>query len=429
MKKNILTLLAVCALAIGAKAQTELPLLPASHGMLGNQPAFTAQQQQEFPMMATGWNWWSSYIDLSDDGLSKLETALGDNATIIKSRTNLVSYDADLNIWVGPLTELSNDQMYMIEMNVLPVQATRLESRYAMSTSDVEIVAHRGWSWVGFPSKTSVNINDAMAEYSLYAVEGDVVKSLSEMATFDGTQWIGELTSLNPGFGYMIQNNGDADVPFHFSQGSRFESEPEVPTRWIASSHSFPTNMTMMAVINFKGEELRSSNFEVAAYVGDDCRGTVVPQYVESLDRYIAFLTIAGEERDDLQFRLLDYDTDLVYVADNRYNYSIDAVEGSLKNPYFLYFNTCLGLDEYADAHMKVFPNPIESGNQVTLVLPATSKTNMMVEVVNMLGVVVKRERVTQSVMKLSMKLTPGVYNVKVVDSDKQLYIEKLIVK
>lgn len=427
MKKNILTLLAVCALAIGAKAQTELPLLPTSHGLTGNQPAFAAQQQQEFPMMATGWNWWSSYIDLSDDGLSKLETALGDNATIIKSNTQFVSYDD--NIWSGNLTELSNDQMYMIEMNVLPMTVTRLESRYAVSVDDVEITAHRGWTWAGFPSKTSSSVSDAMAEYTTTAVEGDVIKSQTQFATFNGSQWSGSLTTLNPGCGYMIQNNGSADVPFHFSQGSRYESEQEVPTRWIASSHSFPTNMTMMAVINLKGEELRSSNFEVAAFVGDDCRGTIVPQYVESLDRYVAFLTIAGEEKDALQFRLLDYDTDLVYVADNRYNYSIDAVEGSLKNPYILYFNTCLGIDEYADARMQLFPNPVEIGNQVTLVLPATSKTNMMVEVVNMLGVVVKRERVNQSVMKLSMNLTPGVYNVKVVDSDKQLYIEKLIVK
>ena len=426
MKKNILTLLAVCALAIGAKAQTELPLLPASHGMLGNQPAFTAQQQQEFPMMATGWNWWSSYIDLSDDGLEMLETTLGSNANTIKSQTDFISYRSDVG-WIGSLNSINNQEMYMIEMRIVPAGTLTLTGRSSVNIEDVELTAHgNGWTWISYPGKSASNLGDAMSLYT--ANTGDVVKGMDAFSTYYNGIWIGELSSLQPGQGYMIQNTGNSDVIFNFAS-SRNVVEPKANlTQWTASIHEYPTNMNMIAVINLMGEELKSSDFEVAAFSNGKCRGSVIPQFVEPFNRYMAFLTINGNQNDPLEFRLMNHTTGEVYVASNRYNYSIDAVEGTLEKPYILNFNTILGSEELAVNHADVFPNPVERGQIVKLTIPSNKK-NLYVEVINTMGVVVKSERMTGDELNISANFAPGFYTIKIIESDKQLYVEKLIVK
>ena len=39
--------------------------------------------------------------------------------------------------------------------------------------------------------------------------EGDVIKGQNGFATYSGTAWTGSLKILEPGRGYMYQNNGD----------------------------------------------------------------------------------------------------------------------------------------------------------------------------------------------------------------------------
>lgn len=426
MKKNLLITAIVLALSGGAFAQTVLPLLPAAHGMTGNQPAYSAQQQQEFPAMATGWNWWSSYIDLSDDGLEKLEAALESNANTIKSQTDFISYRSDVG-WIGSLNSINNQEMYMIEMRIVPAGSLTLTGRSSVNIEDVELTAHgNGWTWISYPGKYASNLGDAMSLYT--ANTGDVVKGMDAFSTYYNGTWIGELSSLQPGQGYMIQNTGNSDVIFNFAS-SRNVVEPKANlTQWTASIHEYPTNMNMIAVINLMGEELKSSDFEVAAYSNGKCRGSVIPQFVEPFNRYMAFLTINGNQNDPLEFRLMNHTTGEVYVASNRYNYSIDAVEGTLENPYILNFNTILGYEELTANHADIFPNPVERGQMVKVSIPSNRK-NLKVQVINALGMVVVTTNMNGEEMEFAANFAPGFYTLKVVESDKQLYVEKLIVK
>ena len=426
MKKSLLITAIVLALSGGAFAQTVLPLLPTAHGMTGNQPAYSAQQQQEFPAMATGWNWWSSYIDLSDDGLEKLEAALESNANTIKSQTDFISYRSDVG-WIGSLNSINNQEMYMIEMRIVPAGTLTLTGRSSVNIEDVELTAHgNGWTWISYPGKSASNLGDAMSLYT--ANTGDVVKGMDAFSTYYNGTWIGELSALQPGQGYMIQNTGNSDVVFNFASSRSFVEPKESHTQWSASIHEYPTNMNMIAVINLMGEELKSSDFEVAAYSNGKCRGSVIPQFVEPFNRYMAFLTINGNQNDPLEFRLMNHTSGEVYVASNRYNYSIDAVEGTLENPYILNFNTILGYEELTANHADIFPNPVERGQMVKVSIPSNRK-NLKVQVINALGMVVMTTNMNGEEMEFAANFAPGFYTLKVVESDKQLYVEKLIVK
>lgn len=418
MKKSLLITAIVLALSGGAFAQTVLPLLPTAHGMTGNQPAYSAQQQQEFPMMATEWNWWSSYIDLSDDGLGMLETMLGGNASIIKSQTDFVSYQSEYG-WYGDLSSINNQEMYMIEMQALPAGTLTLTGRSAVNLEDVAITAYaNGWTWVGFPSKNAINLDDAMSQYTANA--GDIVKGIEAFSTYYNGTWFGELSALQPGQGYMIQNTGESNINFHFVSSRNAVEFKKNNTQWNASIHEHPTNMNMIAVIKLMGEELTSTDYEVAAFSNGKCCGSVVPQYIEPFNRHMAFLTINGEGNTPVEFRLMDRSTGEVYLASNRYNFSTDAVEGSLENPYTLNFNTILGYEELTANHADIFPNPVERGQMVKVSIPSNRK-NLKVQVINALGMVVMTTNMNGEEMEFAANFAPGFYTLKVVESDKQL--------
>ncbi len=419
MKKSLLITAIVLALSGSAFAQTVLPLLPASHGMLGNQPAYTAQQQQtqEFNL-ANGWNWWSSYVDLSDNGLENLKTLVGANTTAIKSQTQSLMHEN--SIWGGTLTSLSNSQMYMINTTspIVGLEYTALP----VGINDAEITTGTGWTWVGFPSSTSIPVNDALANF--VAANNDVIKSHNQTAMYVDGIWTGSLTTLEPGRGYMIYGNGQN---FNYAPATRGFVEEEIPsTYWSSSYNDFATNMNIVAVINLMGEIVNSTNYEVGAFVGDDCRGSIVPMSIAN--KNIALLTINGNDNDLLHFRLLDKETGDMYIADNSYKYFTNDIIGTVDEPYVLYFNTLMSNDEFMVGKMDMFPNPVKQDGMLTLSIPVLNK-NTKVQVINSLGMVVKNESLSSEQTNLSINLAPGVYTVKVVAGDKQLYVEKLIVE
>lgn len=420
MKKTLLISAFVLALFAGSNAQTVLPMLPSAHGLTGNQPAYNSQQQQELEL-AIGWNWWSSYVDVSDNGLEALQNALGSNASYIKSQSAITANAS--SFWSGTLNEISNDQMYMIQ-TVSPVQNVQISSN-RISLENIDITTANGWTWIGFPSSNSISVSDALGNYD--AVEGNIIKGQGSSATYFGGSWSGSLTQLVPGQGYMIYGSAQT---FNYQTGTRGNHIEESPaTIWNSSIHDYASNMNIIAVMNLMGEEIISGNYEVAAFNNNSCRGSVVPSHIGSADHLIALMTINGEDGDPLHFRLLDKTTGDVYVADNSYTYRIDAIEGSVREPYVLYFNRILENDEWFASNFKMFPNPVAGGHKVKASVPTTESRNMKLQIINSLGVVVRDEMVTQNEFEFTADLVPGIYTIKIVANEKQLFVEKLLVK
>lgn len=420
MKKNLLITAIVLALSGGAFAQTVLPLLPTAHGMTGNQPAYSAQQQQELNL-AIGWNWWSSYVDVSNNGLEKLQNALGSSANYIKSQSQIT---ANANsFWSGTLTEISNEQMYMIQ-TASALQNVQISSN-RISTEDIEMSTANGWTWIGFPCSNSTSVSTALADYD--AVEGNIIKGQGSSATYFGGEWSGTLTQLVPGQGYMIYGSAQTFNYQTESRGSQVEESPS--TIWNSSIHDFASNMNIIATMNLMGEEIVSGDYEVAAFNNSNCRGSVVPLHIGSAEHLIGLMTINGDDGDLLHFRLLDKATGDIYVADNSYTYRTDAIEGSVRNPYVLYFNRFLDEDEYLTSNFKMFPNPVSSGHKVKASIPAMDSRNMNLQIINSLGVVVKNEMISQNEIDFTADLVPGIYTVKIIANEKQLFVEKLLVK
>ena len=152
--------------------------------------------------LTEGWNWFSLSID-GDPALTlqMLEDALGSNAVQIKAREGQY-VDYDEGNWFGNLTELTAENMYMIYVTT-PCTIT-LQGQPTNPVNH-EITINPGWNWIGFPCTEEMSVEEAFADFDVE--EDDELKSRGLFTTFDGEEWFGGLTTLQPGQGYMYYSN------------------------------------------------------------------------------------------------------------------------------------------------------------------------------------------------------------------------------
>ena len=385
--------------------------------------------------LESGWNWWSTYIELNDnDGLTQLENSLGSAANMIKSRSDgfVESYQFNGSTqWFGNLSSISNEKMYKIDMNVVGNVGL---TGYLAGNSSHPITISPGWNWIGYPLIQPEAVSDALSGFS--PATDDILKGRNSYTTYysaDGQQmWFGTLNTLEPGCGYMYQSQA-SDVKTLMFQPSRGSSLlpniTPINNLYQPVEKPFADNMTMTAVMEIDGEELRSDSYELTAFVGNECRGSVKLLYVEPLNRYMAFLTVFGATGDELEFHLTDGDGSL--VSSDRLTYSSDAVVGTIGNPKTLHFGTA-GLNEISRL-VRVFPNPVHHERIVSLALPEATGA-VVVEVSNMLGVTVLRyETVAEPIsivhIELPDKVIPGSYVLKTTTRNGTVYYSKLVVE
>lgn len=418
MKKLFLTMASLVMLASMAFAQNDpTPMLPSQHGLTDHQPAWGSSQTFD---LAAGWNWWSTYINVSgQDGLEALETALGSKATLMQYKSNFLVYEN--GSWGGTLNAIENENMYAIQMSEA---ATITLNGPRAAADETTITLTSGWNWIGYPVAIEVPVDDAFANYT-GATTGEVLKYRNQFAVYeDGIGWAGTLTTMVPGWGYKLNHIG-AETSFVYNtataKGRDMVTSTVLSTEWQPEEATNPDNMNMIAVVNLNDEELRSENVEIGVFNGETCRGAVHPMYVEALDQYVVFLTMFGEENEPFSFRLLDNETGDIYESNEAsVRFQADAVIGKLRSPFELNFNT----KNMVANHLHLFPNPVHHGEMVNMILP---EGNVTVEVVNMLGSTVKSLRMAGS--ELSADMAPGVYTVKVIDGEGHVYVDKLIVK
>ena len=309
----------------------------------------------------SGWNWWSTYIELTDNnGLSQLENSLGNAGILIKSRTNgyveAYQYNGATN-WYGTLTSINNEQMYKVRTNA-NCNAI-ISGSFALPESH-PITINSGWNWIGFPCNQNVSVDVAMSNFT--PENNDVIKGRTGFTTYYSDNnynvWYGTLNTLEVGKGYMYRSNSTTQKTLVFQTGRDETTMENVTTEnniFQPADGDFADNMTITVVLELDGEELRSDDYELAAFVGDECRGSVRLIFVEPVNRYVAFLTVFGEPSETLYFRLTDgTQTEL---SMEEIAFEADGMVGSLAEPKILCFGTTR-VDENGLSKVLVYPNP-----------------------------------------------------------------------
>lgn len=347
-----------------------------------------------------GWYWFSSYIsDLEGTtGLQLLQSELNPNGKQIKGQFAFTNYFGSK--WsTGGLQSVTTAQMYMLNTKA-PVTLD-FEGEF-VDYSNTPIVLNPGWNWIGFPVRYAQTVEVALA--NLQPKHGDIIKGKQGSSTYYVTDefegWFPDLI-LEPGHGHMYYSTSDETVTFVFnSNGQPAESKRATAAmHWNVNETAYPSNMTMIATTDIEG-----GDYEVAAFVNGEVRGSARPIYVEALDAYVLVLTIQGNDVEEMTFRYYDITTGEEMSFSNRINYTNDAIIGSMAEPYKLTRGTT-GIGEVALSDVNIYPNPTTTGVQVNL-----DATCEKVEIFNALGVKVAEY---QNVDSIDAFETAGIYVIR----------------
>ena len=380
--------------------------------------------------LAEGWNWWSTYIEQSDiNGLEMLQNSLGAACVRIQGRNGYLDRLAfgDFVYWDGNLTALTNEEFYMIRTNAAcSAVITGAEAQPASHP----ITLNPGWNWIGFPSTQSLSLTTALSGITIEP--DDQIKGRNQYATYLGNfggidYWDGTLTTFNPGQGYMYKSNATTAKTLVYQTGRHSELVPNITTEgniYQPASANYADNMTVTAVIELDGEELRSDAYELAAFVGDECRGSVKLKYVEPIDRYVAFLLVYGDVEEEMSFVLTDGDEAL--WSNENIVYTANAIVGKGTEPYVLRFGSTSVADKLSTS-LRVYPNPVAYGERFSI--SAEEAGAVRVEIANALGAVISAESVTTLPATFVAPDVPGVYTVKILVDSKSAVCRKLVVR
>ena len=377
-----------------------------------------------------GWNWWSTYIEQDGiDVLSLIENRLGSNGLVIKSQSDgYTEYYDDYDLWYGSLNAINNESSYMVKTSA-PCQVSMTGTTAVPSQHPITVDAN-GWTWIGYPVTYNMDINAALD--GLASIEGDMLKAQEGYAEFyEGYGWYGSLDTLTSGMGYMYKSTSTSPTTFTYPDNGRTAMRDKLSAKdnhWVTMASAYPFNMTVTAVVELDGEELRSDRYELAAFANGESRGSVRLMYVEPIDRYVAFLTIAGEEAVELSFALYDTETGMeCFPAEESVVFEANATIGRIGEPFVVSFRGTTSMDELANS-LRVYPNPVKAGERFSIGMNAECKAPVRVEIVNALGAVVSVETSTQAPASIKAPEAAGIYTLKI-SCEKGTCYSKLIVR
>ena len=262
-------------------------------------------------------------------------------------------------------------------------------------------ILRTGWNYLSYPHTDTLSTVEALAGFS--PVTGDMIKTLGGALTNFNGIWMGDLYTLNPGEGYMYRNqDGNKEVSYTTS-ATRSAAKvlvSEAPEYWTVDALQYPNNMTMIATLDVEG-----GDYEVAAFVNGELRGSARPIFNNVLDQYIVIMTINGDEAANVTFKYYDFNAGEEYDFNNVAVYSDNAVLGSTEEPYALTRGTT-GIGEATLSDINIYPNPTTTDREINL-----QATCDKVEVFNTLGVKVAEY---QNVDTIDALETAGTYVIRV---------------
>jgi hypothetical protein len=325
------------------------------YGSMNTPIILTAENKVEQSIsLSKGWTWISLNTQADDMSVSNAFKSVHGNTVLLKNTTLLAQpYGQG---WSGSLSTVEVAKMYKINVS----EASRLVlTGTPANPQQTPVNIKKDWSWIGYTPQFSLSLNDALAD--LNAEEGDVIKGQSQFAVYNGFAWTGSLQTMAPGRGYLYQSLAGTDKQFSYpsipASVLRAGENPRQPERWTAVDESkYPGNMSVIAVVKNKGEQILDA--EVGAFFSNECRGVQVTE----LERGLLFLSIAGDDNPaSLTVKVYDRTAGKEYTLQTTIPLSIDAILGSVNNPYILQLDGTSGNEMLLDGNIRIYPTKVEN--------------------------------------------------------------------
>ena len=307
-------------------------------------------------VMSEGWNWIS--FPLTSTDLSSAPGPLGqmsaDQGNVITNRSDYL--ERDQGKWEGNLSSYNTMEAYKVK---LAKADTFYYSGTFMDPSTEPISIINGWNWISVKSEFIIDVPSAMA--SLDPQTGDLIKGQRSFAIYeDGFGWGGNLDFLEPQKGYMLKyhqtdqltfpgnlNIKPKDPVFLKSLSSdrkrlrSYKSAGYVPGTY-GTTMSLTAKIDACLLIAEAGDDINLSDWEMSAYVGTECRGVVGSTWESSINTYLYYLSIEGDQTVALNFKLIHSTTGQVIELSQSMDYTNNSFSGTPSSPVLF---TCKGGD------------------------------------------------------------------------------------
>lgn len=292
--------------------------------------------QEQTTSLTKGWNWMALYVQPDDMSMQTVLAPINAEVTMAKSQTGFM--ESTGSEWYGNEIMMNNSEMYKI--NLSAPATLKVLGRVADPSSRL-ITVKQGWNWIAYNATSAMSLDEAFA--GMQPEDGDVVKAQSCFAVYDGYEWAGTLSLLEPGQGYMLYSVATADRTFAYPSAGQTDKTANVRARRLPPAgyfepvdyHKYPDNMSLIARVTFDGNELPGA--EIGIYAGDECRS-----HAYTNNAGLAYVTIPGNAKTTLTFKLLYKGK--VYTSTTTLDYESDGIVGSTFNPFVINFDTTTGI-------------------------------------------------------------------------------------
>ena len=345
-------------------AQSEKPISFENNAVVGSpaQPVlFTAKDYRvQNITLNEGWTWISTNI--ASDKLSDLNKLLADGKWTSDDQVKSEQYGfaswTKRNGWVGQLTEIDNDQMYLVHSSKpqsLHISGPAVDpTSHKLTIRGAKEDGTPRWNYISYLPSDNFTLKEALAGYD--AKEGDIVKSQTQMAMYSGNLgWIGSLTYMENGKGYMLQRQSQDDAvlqyPSKTSVGRKAKAAMAAAKNADGTNAYFPYSANMTAVVEVEGVELQQGD-RLVSYVGGEPRG-----YAEGItlpDGRTIFMLAVGGDKPEAVDVTIERGGDVIAKAPSVISYAANSNVGTINEPMHISF---LG----TDGGLYVYPSPFYS--------------------------------------------------------------------
>jgi hypothetical protein len=296
------------------------------------------------------WNWIS--INTSEAiGIQSFLNPVKAQVDRIKGAGSESIYDSESG-FSGDLTALSAQHSYKLKVN----DPTSLILQGSVcSVTETTIDLQKGWNWIGYLPVVEFASKEALSNLS--AESGEVIKNQTDFAVFDGQKWVGTLTRLKPGEGYMYHAASAKSLTYSPVRAVQVEN-PELRASenitWEFNNHRYRDNMNIIARLYVNDQTPESGIFTVGAFQGEECRGIA-----QSVDGKL-FITVHGETPDEnITFRAIENASQQTYNINETLLFA-DTIKGDLNQPFRLNI-TGTNIPDVAVPSFTVYPNPVRN--------------------------------------------------------------------
>ncbi|TVQ09049.1 MAG: T9SS C-terminal target domain-containing protein, partial [Bacteroidetes bacterium] len=325
--------------------------------------------------MGQGFTWFSMNVDPGNMHLNTMLHSLTpcENDRVIGQTTYALYHN---NQWMGSLQEIDPERMYIMEL----CSAQDLHVLGApVASSPLSLGA--GFTWLGYIPWDCLPLNTALTDLSPQPENNDRVIGQTSYALYHNGSWMGSLTQMCPGKGYVIDlsNASTLQYPESFRKASWATADESSTAHTMDHAPYMRHTMTVLGqLINTEGNISRNEKDIVYALWGDEKRGGATPM---SENNGLLFMNIASDQYAGERITFVAWSDDLQQYVAIRETLTFESLQGvgNMESPFAFTMAKPLGNEITGLTHWAIgdaFPNPTYGTVNIPYLLSEPAKVH-----------------------------------------------------